>query len=214
MVDERGIWFTGLRLLTIVTKLFLETHRHLEPYTIAVPVQATQEIDLIAAEHNVRILRIRSSHAAMMEATRDTSVLFAGGTRGNFIFPEFLSASDGMYSACYIMYLLAVSGRTLRDLDQELPRRYQATTAVPCKWETKGTVMRHAMAYSEGMERVLIDGVQLLEGTSSVLLLPDREHALFSVTAEANSAAEAEELRDRYAALVVQWQNSKAASWT
>lgn len=213
MVDERGIWFTGLRLLTIVTKLFMEQNRDREPYTITVPVQALQEIEMIAADYQVTIQRIRSSHAAMMESTIDPSVLFAGGTRGNFIFPEFLRASDGMYSACRILQMLSTSTQTLSELDQQLPKRYQSTTAVPCPWELKGTVMRHAMAHSEGMERMLIDGIKIFEGSSSVLLLPDREQAVFLVTAEANSLPIAEEQRDRYAALVVQWQNMKAASW-
>ena len=208
-VDERGIWYTSLRLLTIVTKLFLETNRDREPYKIAVPVQAAQEIEMIVAGHNVEVVRIRNSHSAMMDATKDDKVIFVGGTRGGFIFPEFLAASDGMYSACRILQMLAQTGYLLSDLDQSLPKRHQSTINVPCPWESKGTVMRRTMEHSEQMERLLVDGVKIFEGDVSVLLVPDREHATFTVTAEANDAETAASVRDRYAQLVADWRDGR-----
>lgn len=207
LVDERGIWFTGLRLLTIVTKLMLDENKDSAPYKIGIPVQATQEIDVIAAEYkNVEIVRIRNSHAAMMEATKDPSIRFVGGTRGGFIFPEFLSASDAMYSACRILQMIAKTGHQLSDLDVTLPKRHQATADVPCPWEAKGTVMRRAMEYSESKERLLIDGVKILDSGVTVLLVPDRELAAFTVTAEADDAATASKVRDQYSELVAEWR--------
>ncbi|MBS1560873.1 MAG: NTP transferase domain-containing protein [Bacteroidetes bacterium] len=207
MVDERGIWYTGLRLLTIVTKLWLDTHRHLEPYTIAVPVQATTEIDQIAAEYNVNVVRIKNSHGAMMEATKDENVQFVGGTRGGFIFPRFLFAADGMYSACQILEMLAKTGYQLSDLDRKLPKRFQRTVGVHCPWESKGTVMRRTMEHSEDKQRQLIDGVKIFLGNASVLLVPDKEGPIFTVTAEAGDEAEAQRLMDQYAHLVAQWRD-------
>lgn len=207
LIDERGISYTAQRLLTMMTKLFLETHVQREPYTIAVPVQATQEIEMIANGHNVQIKRIRSSHGGMMEATRDSQVLFVGGTRGGFIFPEFLSASDGMFTACKLLEMVAATGYTLSDLDRTLPKRHLLQQSVPCAWESKGTVMRRAMEHSENKQRLLVDGVKILDGTVSILLVPDREEATFTVTAEADTADKAQRELDRYAALVAQWRD-------
>lgn len=208
LVDERGIWYTSLRLLTIVTKLVLETNRHRAPYTIAVPVQATQEIDILAADYGVAVQRIRNSHSAMMEATRDADVAFVGGTRGGFIFPEFLFASDGMFTACKILEMLSRTGLQLSELDRTLPKRHQSTSDVSCPWEARGTVMRCAMEHSEGMQRFLVDGVKIVDGTTSVLIVPDKERAAFQVTAETNDAASAAALRDTYVALVSSWRDS------
>jgi mannose-1-phosphate guanylyltransferase / phosphomannomutase len=207
LVDERGIWYTGLRLLTIVTKLVLDVNKDMEPYKIAVPVQATMEIEKIAQGHNVEVVRIRNSHGAMMDATKDPDVRFVGGTRGGFIFPEFLFAADGMYSACRFLQMIAQTGHTLSELDIALPKRHQASISVPCPWEAKGTVMRRAMEFSEGRERQLIDGVKILDQELAILLVPDRENASFSVTAEADDAAIAVKERDRYADLVAAWRD-------
>ncbi|MBM4179406.1 MAG: nucleotidyltransferase [Ignavibacteria bacterium] len=209
LVDERGVWYTSLRLLTIVTKLVLETYKEREPYVIAIPVQATEEIEAIAKDYNVEVRRIRNSHSAMMEATKDANVAFVGGTRGGFIFPEFLNASDGLYTAAKILEMLAKTGLTLSDLDMGLPKRYQSTMMVNCPYESRGTVMRLAMEHTERKDRMLIDGVRVREGNSTVLLLPHKEEELFIVTAEAPSSHEAEALRDRYTALVETWRSGK-----
>ncbi len=207
LVDERGFWYTGLRLLTIMTKLFVDTNKHLEPYSIAVPVQATREIEAITAGHNINVLRIRNSHGAMMDATRDPDVRFVGGTRGGFIYPDFHVAADGVYSACRLLQMLATTGYQLSILDNDLPKRHQDHAAVPCPWEVKGTVMRRAMEHTDGRERLLVDGVMVYDGSTNVLLVPDKEHALFHVTAEADTADDAATLRRHYVELVTQWRD-------
>ncbi|NQW29689.1 MAG: NTP transferase domain-containing protein [Ignavibacteria bacterium] len=207
LVDERGIWYTSLRLLSIVTKMFLEANTQHEPYAIAVPVHATQEIDLIAADYNVQVVRIKNSHSAMMEATKDENVKFVGGTRGGFIFPEFLRASDGMFSACKIIEMISQTGCQLSELDRTLPKRHQFSVLVDCPWEAKGTVMRRAMEFSEDKERMLVDGVKIFIDSASVLLVPDKEQAVFAVTAEADTAEKALEIKDTYAELVAQWRS-------
>lgn len=207
LVDERGIWYTSLRLLTIVTKLFLETNKHHEPYSIAVPVQATEEIEQIVKGYNVEVVRIRNSHSAMMEATKDSNIRFVGGTRGGFIFPEFLAASDGMYTACRILDMLAETNFLLSELDLSLPKRHQSTISVPCPYESRGTVMRRAMEHSDGKQRLLVDGVRVSTDGVTVLLAPDKEEALFTITAEADSSDQALSTRDTYAELVTRWRD-------
>jgi mannose-1-phosphate guanylyltransferase/phosphomannomutase len=206
LVDERGIWYTSQRLLTIVTKLYLEAHRDREPYRIAVPVQATGEIEQVAAPYNVEVVRIRNSHSAMMDATKDETIAFVGGTRGGFIFPEFLNASDGMYSAVKILEMLSKTGYQLSQLDADLPKRFQITRTVPCAYEQRGTVMRHSMEFSENKHRMLIDGVRIMDGNVTVLLLPHKEDELFVVTAEADDVETAQQHCDMFAELITQWR--------
>ncbi len=164
IVDERGNWFSRQRLLTIMTKLFLESNRSREPYSIAIPVMASSEIDMIAKDYNVQVVHIKNTHSAMMDATQNRDIAFVGGTRGGFIFTDFLFASDGMFSVAKTMEMLALTGIKISELDGLLPRRYQHQTSVDCAWENKGTVMRRSIEHSEGNERMLIDGVKIFQG--------------------------------------------------
>jgi mannose-1-phosphate guanylyltransferase/phosphomannomutase len=106
VVDDKGVRYSPTRLISVVTKLFLEANKHREPYIIAAPVIASDEVEMVAKDYNVQVVRIKNSHSAMMEATRNKDILFVGGTRGGFIFPEFMFASDGMYSIGKILKCL------------------------------------------------------------------------------------------------------------
>ncbi|MDW8011954.1 MAG: sugar phosphate nucleotidyltransferase [Bacteroidota bacterium] len=206
VMNRHGVWINPARLLTLMLKLFLSTHRAEEPYTVAVPVAASAEVEFVTADYNVRVVRVRNSHSAMMEATRDPTVRFVGGTRGDFIFPEYLFAADGMFSAAKLLEMIALTGWELSELDAELPRRYQREVLVPCPWERKGGVLRRAMECSTARDRLVIDGVKLLFDAGSVLIFPDRQSAAMVVIAEAETAEGAEGLAQEYARLVQQWQ--------
>ncbi len=207
IVDEEGKWYSPLRLLSVMTKLFLETHREREPYKIVVPISASQEIEMIAAEYDVEVLRIKDSHSAMMDVTREEHVLFVGGTRGSFIFTDFFFASDGMFSIGKTLEMLATSGQTLAQINAAIPIREMYTYEVSCPWESKGTIMRRAMEYSESMDRQLVDGIKIFEAGKSVLLVPDRERAVFHVLAEADTAEDAWRFGESYVSLVEHWRD-------
>lgn len=209
LVDDRGYWFSSMRLLTIVTKLFLESNRSHAPFAIAVPVEATSEVDMIAAEYDVTVVRTKNSHSAMMDATRNENIRFVGGTRGGFIFPEYSVATDGLYSVAKVLEMLAKTGFVLSELDNTLPKRYQVRRSIACPWHKKGTVMRYAMEWSSKFDRELIDGVKVfLPSNRSVLILPASGAGEFTIVAEADSSDEAEHIADEIAAYVEQWKHA------
>lgn len=205
IVDSNGKWFSPEHILDVTTKLFLETHKHLEPYTIAVSVAASNAIEDMAKEHNVTVKRIQNSHSAMMEATRDKNVLFVGDVRGRFIFSEFFFASDSMFSAGKILEMLALSGKTIADIEAVLPQKHQHHELISCPWEKKGYLMRRAMEYSDGKERELIDGVKIIDGDKWVLMLPDKERGNFHIITEANTERDALAFSKQYVMLTEKW---------
>lgn len=208
-VNEEGIEISDQRLLTLVTKLFLETATA-PVKKIAVPIVASGEVEQVAREHGVEVIYTRNTHMAMMDATLDKEVAFVGGTRGGFIFPEFLFAIDGMFAVAKIMEMLARSGRHLGELDRELPRRYVTERTVDCPWEYKGRVMRHAMEHSDRLERQLVDGVKIFLGDDWALLIPDKEKPFFHVVAESSDADRAQALAREYEERVRRWKESDA----
>lgn len=210
LIDERGIWYNPLRLLTIVTKLVLETNKHRQPYKIAVSIAASSDIERLAGEYGVEVLRIKNSHSAMMEATRDPEVLFVGGVWGGFIFSEFSFASDGMYSVGKILEMLAETKYKISQIDELLPRRYQHQFVADCSWEYKGRVMRKLMEHSEKMRRELVEGVKIFfDNDSSVLVMPDKESPGFVIMSESDHYDSAVSLAKKYYNYVLQWQDEE-----
>ncbi len=207
LIDERGHWVPHTRLLSLITKLFLETNKYREPYKIAISIVAPQEIDMIAKDYNVEVLRINNSHSAMMDATLEESVLFVGGLYGGFIFRDFLFASDGMFTVGKMLEMLAETGYSTSQLDEMLPKRYQHIIETPVGWDFKGTVMRKAMEHSSNMQRQLVEGVKIFENGTSVLLLPAKEKGSFVIYGEADDMETAVNIAEKYEALINIWKD-------
>lgn len=205
MIDQRGVLYSNQRLLSILTKLFLENNRDKEPYKIAVSVAASKEIDIISKDYDVEVVRIGNSHSAMMESTRDDQVLFVGGVWGGFIFKDFLFAADGMFSIAKILEMLAKLETRVSDIDMLLPRRYQNEITVDCPWEFKGTVMRKIMEYANGKERELVEGIKIFFDDDWLLMLPGKEHPTFSIIADSSNYDSAVNLSKIHAAKITQW---------
>ncbi len=205
LIDEVGNLYNQVRLLTIVTKLFLESNKKREPYKIAVSILATDDIEQIAKDYNVEVIRIKDTHSAMMDITKDENVLFVGGIWGNYIFSDFLFAADGMYSIGKILEMLSCSDKNISDLDSYLPKRIQHKTNIQCPWESKGKVMRKAMEYSDKMHRQLVDGVKLFVNNESVLIIPNKETSSFLVMGESNEYKKAKDITESYSSMVKKW---------
>ncbi len=209
VIDERGEWYSANRMLSIITKLYLETNREREPYKIAVPITATNEIEEIAKEYNIEVIKIKNNHSAMMEVTRDEKVHFVGGIYGGYIFRDFLFASDGMYTVGKILEMLARTKWQISQLDAMLPTRYQHVLEIDCPWKSKGTVMRKAMAHSEGINRELVEGVKInFEDGDSVLMIPAKEKGAFFVYGESSVYENAVLLAKKYSGQINQWKTA------
>ncbi|MDE3057721.1 MAG: NTP transferase domain-containing protein [Bacteroidota bacterium] len=220
IIDENGNFIHNDRLLTLVTYLFLCVNTGVKK--IAVPITASAEIDLIARSMGVEVIKTRNSHLALMEAATMKDVKFVGGTKGGFIFTDFLFASDGMYSVAKILELMALAGKRFGALDKQIPRLHRIERSVHCPWDRKGKVMRYVMKETEGKHRVLIDGVKVFYendassnrggtayASTSVLVWPDHTKPLFHIFSESDAEETAMLLASQYEEKIVSWRDIK-----
>jgi mannose-1-phosphate guanylyltransferase/phosphomannomutase len=197
LVDDSGKRLSYDRFLSMVVYLYLTLY----PKTkrIAIPIQASGEIDIVAKKYFTEVIRVKDSHFAIMNAADEPDVELAGGTKGGVIFPKFLFATDGMFSIVKILELVAKSGKSLSRIEKETPRLHMAKNNVFCSKDHKGKIMRKLVEESEGMRRHLIDGIKIFfDRYKWVLCIPDSEREIFHVNAEARTQKAAEELVKEY----------------
>jgi mannose-1-phosphate guanylyltransferase/phosphomannomutase len=140
---------------------------------------------------------------ALMEAAQGKDVLMAGDGTGNFIFPAFQPASDGMFAAAKLLEFLALRKSRFADAVDRLPPSHTAEGKVNCPWEAKGTVMRRLNEQYKGYRAELIDGIKImLSDYQWVLILPDPDAPLFHIYAESNSTNDAREIVGKYERIV------------
>lgn len=211
IVDENGKFIETDRLLTLVTHLFLTVYPEVKK--IAVPITASAEIDLIAEHMGVQVVKTRDSHLSLMETATKEDIKFVGGTKGGFIFTNFLFASDGMYSVAKILEMLALANTRFGQLDKQVPRLHLNKKTIHVPWDKKGRVMRYLMKDTDSQpHRILLDGVKLVldhKASTSVLMWPDRAMPTFHVHAESADKELAEILVSQYEEKIVEWRDTK-----
>jgi mannose-1-phosphate guanylyltransferase/phosphomannomutase len=206
LIDERGKLLSDNRLLSIVTKLFLTVNAK-KVKKIAVPISASLEVDLIASEYGVEVVRTKNSHYGMMEAVlKDPEIKFVGGTKGGFIFPEFLFASDGMFAISKILELMALTELKIGEIEEKLPKLCLKRLSIPCPRDLKGKVMRYATLESEKFKRQLIDGVKIFfDDLTWILILPDRQRSEVHLFVESDDEKMVDKLIAEYSDKVKSW---------
>ena len=211
MIDAGGekIWLStakgkqldGDRFLVLVLKLYLLVTDNVKK--IAVPVQATSEVDLVAKEFGVEVVRLKDTHYSMMMACDDKDISFVGGTRGGFLFPEFLYATDGMFTVGKILELLARSNKSIDELDKNTPRLFMLKENINCSRDEKGTIMRRFMEDTIQYRQELIDGVKIfIDDDTNVLCIPDKDRNFVHLNVESSSEKKSRKIMKEFRAKV------------
>lgn len=201
LVDDSGKILSYDRFLSLVVYMYLSLYPKTKK--IAVPIQASGEIDIVAKKYYTDIVRVKDSHFAIMNSTNDPDVELAGGTKGGVIFPQFSFATDGMFSIMKILELVARSHKKLSDIEAKTPQLHMAKNNVYCSLDMKGKIMRKIVEDSEDKKRQMIDGIKIFyDEYTWVLCIPDSEREIFHVNAEAKTRKRAELLVKEYSAKI------------
>ena len=199
VVDDRGRILDGMKMLAVMTSLFLRQHRN---GTVAAPVTAPSALQHIAKRYDGYIQHTKVlPHALMTSAGRDGVVLVGDG-RGGFVFPVLQPAFDGVLAIAKLLELLATFNMRLSEVVDDLPAYYMSSTRVTCPWEHKGKVMRILSEQYRERRSKPIDGIKIDLGKEWVLVLPDADSPLFHVVAESISSEQAQALAEKYARVV------------
>jgi mannose-1-phosphate guanylyltransferase/phosphomannomutase len=206
LVDDAGKIVSYDRFLSIIVNLYLGLFPNTKK--IAVPIQASGEIDISASKYGTEVLRVKDSHFAMMNAAELEDIDLVGGTKGGVIFPKFSSATDGMFTIVKILEMLSASGKSLSKIEKETPRLFMSKNNMFCTKEQKGKIMRKLVEESDSMKRELIDGIKIFfDQYKWVLCIPDSEREIFHVNAEAKTHKAAGELVKEYSNKINRYHN-------
>jgi mannose-1-phosphate guanylyltransferase/phosphomannomutase len=171
--------------------------------TIAIPVDLPTMFEEIAKHHGGRIIRTGMEPDALIAATYSKNVIMAGDGRGQFVFPDFQCAMDGLMALGKLLEFLATQRVSIRDVISNLPAYHLAHRKVSCVWEVKPRVMRLLNEKFEAYNVQTIYGVKVNLGPQKwVLIIPDLDQPYLRVTTEAPSQSEAEALADEYVELI------------
>jgi mannose-1-phosphate guanylyltransferase/phosphomannomutase len=203
LVDDAGRPLSPELTQAVYVGLALD---HLNVRRVAIPVTTPAAVVHRIRDAGGEILWTKTEHHAMMASA--TKADFVAGARGEFIFPHFLPAYDGMFAAVKLLEALACSGARLRELADQYPTIHVRQERVACPWGRKGAVMRRLMEATESETRDLVDGVKVWKDDREwVLIIPHSHKPYFVVTAEGRDAGSTAALLDHYKRQVELWRD-------
>jgi mannose-1-phosphate guanylyltransferase/phosphomannomutase len=203
LVDNEGRKLPAELMQLVFVELALA---HLDVRRVAIPVTSPAAVaDLIRA-HAGDVLWTKTEHHAMMASAEQADMI--AGTRGEFIFPHFIPAYDGMFAAARLLQGLAASGAPLSELADRHRTIFLRQERAACPWGRKGAVMRRLMQETEHENRQLVDGVKIWKGEREwAMVIPHSDKPYFVVTVEAPDSDGADALLDRYSGYVAMWRD-------
>jgi len=180
IIDERGRWIDGGKTLQVLALLCFKTN---PGCTIAVPANASGNLEKLADEYGSRVIRTAINTSSILNAATSESAYMAGNVEGGVAFPDFHPSFDAMFCLVKTMEMMAVSQARLGDLVDLLPEAYLEHSIVPCAWEAKGQVMRRLIE-ELGEETKDIEGVRIEDDEGWILIYPSSNHACFHIYGE------------------------------
>ena len=196
LVDDQGVMLDELTTAALMVELALHAH---PGGTVAVPITFPNAFDTIVRWHSGSLLRVGSNlHSLMATAQNEMLLLVADGS-GNFIFPDFQPAVDGMMAVVRLLEYLAVRQKTVSQVVAYLPKFHLARCRVDCPWDVKAKIMRQLNARYAGQPMQNIDGLKLhLDNQEWVHFAPDPERPVLEIVAEAADPDRAAALLEQY----------------
>jgi mannose-1-phosphate guanylyltransferase / phosphomannomutase len=205
LVDDMGRPLAAELMQLIGVELALQ---HLGVRRVAIPVTSPAAVAELIRANDGEVLWTKTEHHAMMASATNADMV--AGSRGEFIFPHFLPAYDGMYAAVKLLEAMALGGATLSELADRHGAMHLRQERVACPWGRKGAVMRRLMQETEHEQRDLVDGVKIWKGERDwALVIPHSDKPYFVVTVESADEDGAEALVDRYSGLVAMWRDEQ-----
>ena len=203
LIDNAGRALSPELTQIVLVQLALE---QLGIRKIAIPVTSPAKVGQLIDDLGGEVIWTKTEHHAMMASATDAEMV--AGSRGEFIFSDFIPAYDGMFAAVKLLEGLARANVRLHDLASQHPELHMRQQRVSCPWGRKGTVMRRLMEETEHESRHLVDGVKVWKNQHEwVLVIPHSHKPYFVVTAEGSTAEHADELLARYTSQVEAWRD-------
>ena len=196
IVDEQGRVLGNETAAALMMELALTAN---PGRSVAVPITMPTTFDTIARWHDAGLIRIRKNMRSLMSVAEHAGILLVIDGSGNYIFPEFQPAVDGMMACVRLLEFLTNRGMGVSQVVGYLPPAFTAKIRVACPWGAKGRVMRLLNEKHRDQQVDNIDGIKIhLDGEDWVHVAPNPEKPHFVVTAEADSVARAQVLAEEF----------------
>jgi len=193
IVNEKGEPIGEELTLILAAKHVLSRN----PGIIVVNLSTSQAIDDIAKEFNVPVIRTKIGEINVVEQilTQQERVAIGGEGNGGVILPDIHPCRDSFTAMGLILEYMACSGKTISELQKEIPKYYIIKDKIRGTPEQAHQIIRQLKRkYMSKGEISLIDGLKIKFKDYWIHLRPSNTEPIIRLIAEAKSREKAEKI--------------------
>jgi len=195
IIDDTGAILDVNQALGVLCVLVLSR----TPGTVVTPATAPHWITGVVEKLGGTHISAKGDPAGLIRTALQCDAVLAADDDGGFCWPSHLGAFDGMFTLVKLLELLAVSGRTLSEVRESLPRGVYMTRTEFCPWEAKGRVMRVLLEQHHDALLDLADGIKVFVDGGWVLVQPDPDAPYYHIVVSVEDEELARSLLGSYA---------------
>jgi phosphomannomutase len=166
------------------------------PSPVATNLSTSMVIDDVARQFGVAVIRAKIGEANVVEAMQKNKCAYGGEGNGGVIFPEVVTARDGLTGMALILERMAATAQPISSLAAALPSYNIVKEKIPCGTTNPATLIHSLAARFSNEKHDLTDGLKIIRDYGWVHLRASNTEPIIRCYAEARSADEARQLAD------------------
>ena len=131
-VDAEGNLVDGDMLLCIFA-IYLKAADALREDTVVATVMSNMGLEKTLADYDIKTAKSKVGDRYVIEMMEETGAILGGEQSGHIIFRRYNTTGDGIISSIKLAEIMALSGRSLKDLGNFMERYPQVLINVPVK---------------------------------------------------------------------------------
>ncbi len=191
-VDEKGNYLYGDRSLAIMAKHMVESG---EADTVVTPVSSSTAVEDVVRGAGGNIVYTRVGAPIVARKMIEIGAMFGGEENGGLIFGRHQFCRDGAMGAAMMLNVMAETGKTLSQLESEIPRYALYKTKTHCPNDLKEKVLDGlAGLYRGKIDRT--DGLKVYTHDGWLLIRPSGTEPIYRIFAESKDMKTAKQMAE------------------
>jgi len=190
-VDETGTILWGDQSFALIATRVLS--RKLGS-TLVTPVSSGRLIEDIVKQAGAKIDWTVVGSVVVSHRLAEINADIGGEENGGVFYPPHQPVRDGPMTAAQIIEIVATEGRSLSQLVRKLPVYFSTKVKVPVPPEKKDSILKTLIDFTEGMDRITMDGVKILYDEGWILIRASGTEPLYRSFAEGRTQETADTL--------------------
>ncbi len=193
-IDEKGSIVLGDRSAIILAKYIKDRDPDL-PKRVVTAVSSGIIVEEVLKPFGIEVVWTRVGSPVISRVIQKMGGAICGfEENGSFIYPKHQLVRDGAMTTALMLELLAVEGKPLSALIDELPKYYTIKTKVPMTRENAEKFVEEVKELYKGYRQITIDGVKVIGDDFWVLVRPSGTEPIARIMLEAKSEEKAKEI--------------------